>query len=63
MARRRKDQEPVDRTNTHVYLPRDLYETVAKEAQKADRSVNGEIIQALKHWLNSKGYQFDFSLS
>lgn len=55
VARRRKGEEPIDRVSTHVYLPRDLYEAVAREAQKADRSVNAEITQAVRSWIADKG--------
>jgi hypothetical protein len=64
VARRRKGEPPPDpRVSTHVYLPSDLYETVAREAQENGRSINQEIIQALKQWTRARADESRYVLA
>ena len=63
VARRRKGEpEPEPRMSTHVYIPASLYEAVAEGAQAEGRSINAEIIQALKAWVSERSDRLRFSL-
>lgn len=64
MPRRRKDApEPEERVDTHIYLPRSVYDAVARAAQENDRSINAEVLQALRRWLRSHDTDASFALA
>ena len=44
-------RQPVQRTSIQVRLPADLFDRIAAIADREDRSLNGQIVHALREWL------------